>query len=211
MGESLAQFFNYIGQHPAAISNFVAMIGALAIIVLGAMQWLFWMKRWGRFAQPPAAQQPGSGVSSNQAPVARLLTNFFTTIISEFRHLLALLIFLLFAFILSYAVYVASHGQGRTPADLIDDMSKVIQAVVASLGGLVGSIIGYYFGESSARSAKKDSAIEAATAATTTGIQEAPQTGTEAVRQATPPPPPGTAPQGGGETQPGGAPSGTVP
>ncbi|PCJ80864.1 MAG: hypothetical protein COA57_14675 [Flavobacteriales bacterium] len=66
----------------------------------------------------------------------------FNKIIVEFRHLLALVIILLFAGALAYAMI---------SGDTFSDKMDALQAVTSALGGLIGSIIGYYFGESAGR------------------------------------------------------------
>lgn len=63
-------------------------------------------------------------------------------LIDDFRHLLALILILVFSLVLGYAVYL---GRGS-----MDSLKDALQAVMATLGGLVGSIIGYYFGEARA-------------------------------------------------------------
>lgn len=72
-----------------------------------------------------------------------------TKIIYEFRHLLALLIVVLFAVALFAAMW---PGMMKGDVALIKDG---LQAVAAALGGLIGSIIGYYFGESAASKAPR--------------------------------------------------------
>ena len=57
--------------------------------------------------------------------------------------LLALVIVVIFALVLTYALLLVSYE----PAGRLEGMTKALQAVVSSLGGLIGAIIGYYFGE----------------------------------------------------------------
>ena len=74
-----------------------------------------------------------------------VLADFFVKIINDFRHLLALVLVLLFGL----AVFAAMWpGMMKQDVNLIKDG---LQGVAAALGGLIGSIIGYYFGESAAR------------------------------------------------------------
>jgi hypothetical protein len=152
--EAIGSFFGALQQNAGGISVLIFSVASLAVIALVATQWLSWIRRWGRF-RPPAGAEAIAPITKEPSSIAHLIMRFFTTIISEFRHLLALLIFLLFAGVLTYSVIVASRASANT-AEMIDSVSTVIQAVVASLGGLVGSIIGYYFGESTARSARQE-------------------------------------------------------
>ena len=65
------------------------------------------------------------------AEVAELGAN----ILNEFRHLLALVLVLLFGGVLAFGLARAGNdAQG---------VSAVLQAVASSLGGLIGAIIGY--------------------------------------------------------------------
>lgn len=72
-----------------------------------------------------------------------LIADALTKIVNDFRHLLALMLVSIFALALVYVLYASNKNIGQ--------IKEGLQAVVATLGGLVGSIIGYYFGESSAR------------------------------------------------------------
>lgn len=140
-----------------------ALLLILLIIVFAAfVRWLFWLMGWGRFA-------PRSGGRSDQAGIWSYFgTKFVAKTVSEFRHLLALLIFLLF----SVAVVLAMLP-GLLGLD-VGRMTDGLQGVAASLGGLIGSIIGYYFGEQVGASASRssdelDSTGEAVQGTTSTG------------------------------------------
>ena len=69
-----------------------------------------------------------------------ILAELAANIINEFRHLLALVLVLVFGGVLAF-------GLVKAGADA-QEISAVLQAVASSLGGLIGAIIGYYFGES---------------------------------------------------------------
>ena len=100
-----------------------------------AAQWISWIFRWGRFRQ----EQEHPKEKSLRFILAELTTN----IINEFRHLLALVLVLVFGGVLAFSlVRAGDDAQG---------ISDVLQAVASSLGGLIGAIIGYYFGESAGR------------------------------------------------------------
>jgi hypothetical protein len=89
---------------------------------------------------------PKDGSSSG---LVYVFSQLLVKIITDFRHFLALVLVLIFATALGVAFSFANKevaGQDR-----IENLIKALQAVVATLGGLVGSIVGYYFGESAAR------------------------------------------------------------
>ena len=96
------------------------------------------------FRKHPASSSTGPDGTAQ----ARNAWGLFVKVITEFRHLLALVIVSIFAFALGYALFTSDPGG--------DDLSKNLQAVTSTLGGLVGSIIGYYFGESKAETAAAD-------------------------------------------------------
>ena len=98
-----------------------------------AVQWLSWIFRWGRFRREP----------SKEKGIRFILVELAANIINEFRHLLALVLVLLFGGVLAF-------GLARAGDDA-QGISAVLQAVASSLGGLIGAIIGYYFGESAGR------------------------------------------------------------
>jgi hypothetical protein len=183
--EVMSGFFGVLQQNAEGVSVLIFLLASVVVIALIATQWLSWIRGWGRYR--PNAGDPGAPAAKEPSSIAHLLVRFLATIISEFRHLLALLIFLLFAGVLSYSVYVASQAPGDTAA-MIENIGAVVQAVVASLGGLVGSIIGYYFGESSAR-ARQDGPPATSVAP---GVQmppaEAAASVADGVRAAAPPP-----------------------
>jgi hypothetical protein len=130
------------------LSNLSWKIILLPLVVLMTINWLAWIWGWGRFKRQlrdPAEPNDGtSPVESVDLKLRHAFAQFSTAIISEFRHLLALFILLMFATTMGLAMY-----PGLANKD-IDGILKAVQAVAASLGGLLGSIIGYYFGESAA-------------------------------------------------------------
>jgi hypothetical protein len=133
------QFLTFVKEHSAAFWLLVATLACIALI----SHWMAWVFGWGRFdsstPQPPRSNQ-----------IRFVIADLFTKIIDDFRHFLALIVVLIFAASLAYAMFCAGKdGEG---------VSKAVQGIVASLGGLVGSILGYYFGES-AGSKKSETAI----------------------------------------------------
>jgi|GEM_PF-1872643 len=115
--------------------------GAL-MLLLGGFAMIWFISKLARvFAfgrHEPRVNADGADVHNEYS---ELLATFVFKIISQFRHLLALVVVLIFAIALAYAMWMAQDTE---------DLTKTLQAVMATLGGLVGSIIGYYFGESKA-------------------------------------------------------------
>jgi len=131
--ESLLTFFkNYSG---GILMLFFSLAAAVALV-----QWVCWIFSWGRFSPDKAVAMSGVLKSLRQ-----VIGELFFNLVNDFRHLLALVIVLIFTIVLSYTVIRAG--------DQMDDIAKGLQAVVATLGGLVGSLLGYYFGESAAKKA----------------------------------------------------------
>ena len=147
-----------IGRNPAGFLTFLdtqrggILIFLLCLIVLVfVLNWLAWMYAHGRFARTLDERFR----ADRRQDLSYVLSEAAVRIINDFRHLLALVIVLIFALALGYAMII---GRGT-----IDNMKEALQGVVSTLGGLVGSIIGYYFGESAA------TAAAARTTPTTTG------------------------------------------
>ena len=103
-----------------------------------------WTFGWGRFRR-----QDGRPRSEN---LRYLITEALTKIINDFRHLLALLLVVIFGLALAYAMAQAGAE--------IAQIKEALQAVTSTLGGLVGSIIGYYFGESKGRRSTSDDSAD---------------------------------------------------
>ena len=120
-------------------NNYVGLLILLAIVLvviifIERMCWIFGFGRYARDSQQPVRQREGLNY---------VLVDFFVKIINDFRSLLALTLIIIFAVTLWWAL----TGAGGDP----EKISKALQAVMSTLGGLVGSIVGYYFGESAAR------------------------------------------------------------
>jgi hypothetical protein len=140
----MSRFFTYLQSYRSGILFFLFCLAAVALLV----QWFSWIFGIGRFAIPSSGDQRIAG--SGKAELRYIFSEATVKIINDFRHLLALLIVLIFAFALGYSLIKSASVQtnANTPS-VIDNMKEALQGVVATLGGLVGSIIGYYFGESS--------------------------------------------------------------
>ena len=148
------------------------LIGLIAFTIL-MIQWLAWIFRMGRFKK-----QEGHAGSSREKTAQFVFGEFLAKVISDFRNLLAVLIVLVFAFTLAYAL-IRSSTQA--------EMKDALQAVMATLGGLVGSIVGYYFGESAVKAGASGAAISAGQAPTQQPSGEKPAE--EAIETAPAPPP----------------------
>jgi hypothetical protein len=123
----------------------VFLLILIIFVLVWMINWLAWIFSLGRFKGDKAAPN-NSGRPNSQGKGLYLLGEFIVNIINDFRHLLALVLVLIFAFALGY-VFVVSP----TSKDLIDGL----QAVMSTLGTLVGSIVGYYFGESAVKKSLK--------------------------------------------------------
>lgn len=132
-GQSMGSILDFFAQNSKAIGILLLTLGGIALLV----QWFSWIFRLGRYASPP-----GEDPTTRQS-IRFLLAEILAKIINDFRHLLALIIVTIFAFVLIYVMLKAGSD--------FDNLKEGVQVVVAALGGLIGSIIGYYFGESAAR------------------------------------------------------------
>jgi len=124
-------FLNFLADHSVGILLLLLILIASASVT----NWLLWMFGLGRYKGPlPASSK-----------IRFVLADFLVKIINDFRHLLALVIVLLFSGALLIAMW---PGMMKQDVTLLRDG---LQSVAAALGGLLGSVIGYYFGESAAR------------------------------------------------------------
>jgi len=121
----------------------VAVILMILFAIIGIIQYVCWIFRWGRFKVD--ALLSDSVDRRTESTVRHMVVKFFVEIINDFRHLLALVIVIIFA------VTLLAVCQAGFKLDNFDGVKEGIQVVTSSLGGLVGSIIGYYFGESAAK------------------------------------------------------------
>ena len=128
----MSDFLNYLALNRQGIIVLFFCILGLGMLVHYAM-WIFSLGRFTRTSVRPPRER-----------LNFVLADAAIKIINDFRHFLALLILVVFSAVLGYAVV-----KGGTDVNGIKDS---LQAVMATLGGLVGSIIGYYFGESAVRS-----------------------------------------------------------
>lgn len=137
------KFFTWLQTYRTAILFLLLILASIALLV----QWFAWIFGKGRFVRRVNGTGTGTG---GRAELRYIFSEATVKIINDFRHLLALIIVLIFAFALGYSlIKAASVETNANSPSVIDNMKEALQAVVATLGGLVGSIIGYYFGESS--------------------------------------------------------------
>ena len=133
----MSTFFNFLSENSGGIFILFFIIVAAALLT----QWFSWIFGRGRFN--PTYTQNVTAAETGTRPNMRLrhvLSQIIVDIINDFRHVLALVIVVIFAFSMAVVMYMTREST--------DEMLQAIQVVAASLGGLVGSIIGYYFGES---------------------------------------------------------------
>jgi hypothetical protein len=149
----------------------------LILFVLGVLvHWIAWITASGRF------KPPETPLVTPRQNLRYLVAEVGAKIIDEFRHLLALIIVVIFALALAFVLIQARLS--------IEGMKEGLQSVVATLGGLVGSLIGYYFGEASG---ERTASAPSPPGAPPTAVQGASpaQGGTEGAIIAAPPPPEG--------------------
>ena len=147
--ESFFTFFkdNILG----VISFFVAIL--LFIYLVDRIAYTF---RLGKYSM---RFEINSNQSQNNGNIMYVFGALLLKIITDFRHFLALLLILVFGGALIYAIYISNIAPVGNNENKIDNLSKALQAVMSTLGGLVGSIVGYYFGESKVKRIKRQKMI----------------------------------------------------
>lgn len=144
----------------AAQRNGILLLMFVLAVLGFLMNWVLWMFRRGRYY--------GSSPQTD-SKLRLVLTDFFIKLINDFRHLLALVIVLLFAVALFLAVLPGVRDGN------VNDIKEGVQAVAAALGGLIGSIIGYYFGESASGRARQPRGLNQPGTPTGPALEEVPQ------------------------------------
>jgi len=127
----MTEFFSFLDTYSGGIWMLLVCMGTLVLLV----QWFAWIFSKGRF-------QRSNVTPRRQDSLRYVFSDAVVKIVNDFRHLLALIVVLIFAIALAYSLWEANGD--------IANIKEALTAVTATLGGLVGSIIGYYFGESSA-------------------------------------------------------------
>jgi len=125
----MSAFFGFMAAQRDGILLALLVLSVL-VFLLNALLWMF---RGGRYR--------GSSPQTD-TKLRLIMAEFFAKLIDDFRHLLALVVVMLFAVTL-FSAMLPGLQSGK-----LNDLKDGIQAVAAALGGLIGSIIGYYFGES---------------------------------------------------------------
>lgn len=139
----MTNFFAFLETYRSGIFIFLLSLLCLAFVV----QWFAWIFSFGRFKRGGASGITAAASSAQKQNLRYIISDAVIKIVNDFRHLLALVIIAIFAVALCFALF-------QTRASL-EGMKEALQAVVATLGGLVGSIIGYYFGESAVIKARE--------------------------------------------------------
>ena len=151
----------------------------LLICVLSAIffvRYIAWIFCWGRFKNADAGSSTGAPSARSDNGIGFIIVEFFVNLINDFRHLLALVLVLIFAGVLAISICRAGND--------IEKLTKAIEVVTATLGGLVGSIIGYYFGESAVKRSSRR-------AISSGSVEQSPPTEAsenDTIQQAPPPP-----------------------
>ncbi len=129
----MVDVLNFLQQNGNGI--FVLFLILFGIGVL--LNYGMWLLGVGRFS--------GASAIPKDKKLNFVITEAAFKLINDFRHLLALILVVVFSAVLGYAVYI-SRGN-------VESLKEALQAVMATLGGLAGSIIGYYFGEARSNTA----------------------------------------------------------
>lgn len=121
--------------------------------LMAFVQWACWIAGWGRFRRSVAstddAEEEGGATHARrrqpamERPLRFVFMDLFARLVDDFRHLLALVVMLVFFVAVLYALWIGGSD--------VDNLNKALQAITGSLSGIIGVIIGYYFGETSAR------------------------------------------------------------
>ncbi len=127
----MSDFLKFLENHATGIYLIILCVFTFIL----AINWLAKIFSWG-------AYQKRNAERNDQSKLSYVISRFFVNIIDDFKHLLAIIVVIIFTTLIIYSM---------TAGDTFDDKMEALQLVIASLGGLLGLIIGYYFGESAAR------------------------------------------------------------
>lgn len=100
------------------------------------MHWVAFI--WGIGRYSPAKK------NTQNSSAGYLIATLFAKVITNFRHLLALIIVSIFGIAVLYTMIDGYR------------FDENLQTVVAALGGIVGSVLGYYFGEAKLKASEGD-------------------------------------------------------
>ncbi len=168
----MGEFFVFLREYRQEI-----MLLLLAVVVfMGLVQWIFWITGLGRFRLAKDIKPPSHGGIAER-PIRFVFAELFAKLVNDFRHLLALIVMLVFLFSVAYALWVAGTN--------VENMNKALQAVTGSLSGIIGVIIGYYFGETVARTGGANDTMQPSGTALQGGAPEQKNGGADSVGSAT--------------------------
>jgi len=134
----MEDFFKFFENNYTGIIYFLLSL----VVVILLVQWIAWVFSIGRFK----VQKLSPGKRSDR--LRFLIADLMVKIINDFRHFLALIMVTIFGLVLFYSLI---NYAGNS-----EEVTKVLQAVISTIGVLIGSIIGYYFGESAGIKSAKD-------------------------------------------------------
>lgn len=137
----MEDFLVTLGKGGAGIRVALLCFSGLLLAALVTANWLAWIFNWGRFKRPAVALG-----KPDQTRLSYVLADAAVRLVNDFRHLLALLLVVIFGCTLGWVLYTS-----KTP----EHMWEGLKTVTATLGGIVASIIGYYFGEARGTPASK--------------------------------------------------------
>ncbi len=147
----MGAFLNFFAVNQAGIYVLMAILAFVVLLI----QWLAWIFKWGRFKSAPAGTGPGYSTKD-------IMFTYLATLASDFKFVLATLIFGIFSVVLLIALFTQS------------DFANALQAVMSTLGGLVGTIVGYFFGEKAGQAESGRGAAAPGAAATGPGAVRPP-------------------------------------
>ena len=127
----MQKLLDFLSSNATGILMFVIIV----FVALYAMNSIAKIFSWGRYKRLNQEAEANSALYYG-------VSVFFVNLINDFKHLLALVIVLIFTGLIIYSMAAGTNFTEKLDA---------LKLVIASLGGLLGSIIGYYFGESAAR------------------------------------------------------------
>ena len=139
----MSDFLTFLSNH----SNGICILLIIILSGLITVNWLARIFQWGKYKDKEKSGEGKSGEGKSEKEkesngFGYIMTQFFTNLISDFKHLLALIIVIVFTTLIIYSM---------TTTPIFKEKMEALQLVIASLGGLLGSIIGYYFGESAGK------------------------------------------------------------
>ena len=136
----MEKFLVFLELHYRGVLYLVLILFSIIL----AINWLAVIFSWGKFKKSSQDLDNNNSIDNMlDGTFAHIVSRFLVNIIDDFKHLLALIIVIIFAILILYSM---------TATNNFDEKMEALQVVIASLGGLLGSIIGYYFGESAAKS-----------------------------------------------------------